>query len=142
MTLSTGTLGANGALNGAPLLHHVAVGAHDVERLATFYRRLLSLDERTRHWDDAGVLRSIWLDLSGTLLMIERAAPGLERPRVEGVGLGPFLLAFRADAAGRATFEARAAELGAAIESRSPYTSYFRDPDGNRLAISEYEVGP
>ena len=42
----------------------------------------------------------------------------------------------------RAAFEARAAVLGAAVESRSAYTSYLRDPDGNRIAVSEFEVSP
>ena len=120
----------------------MAVGSRDVEALAAFYCGLLRVEERKRHLDASGAVRSIWLDLAGTLLMIERAVPQLERPRVEGVGLGAFLLAFRADAAGRRAFEQRAAELGAEVESRSSYTSYLRDPDGNRIAVSEYEVGP
>jgi glyoxylase I family protein len=123
-------------------LHHVALGSRDVAALAGFYRNLLGTEERRRNLDERGALRSVWLDLSGVLLMIERAEPGAERPRVEGVGLGAFLLAFRADSAGRRAFEERAARLGAEVESRSPYTSYLRDPDGNRIAVSEYEVEP
>lgn len=123
-----------------PSLHHVALGSRDVAALARFYAALLNIAERQRHLDEHGELRSVWLDLAGVLLMIERAAPAAERPRVEGVGLGPFLLAFRADAAGRKAFEERAEGLGASIESRSPYTSYLRDPEGNRVAVSEYEV--
>jgi catechol 2,3-dioxygenase-like lactoylglutathione lyase family enzyme len=128
---------------GKPSLHHVALGTRDVETLAKFYCSLLGVSEARRHLDEAGRLRSIWLDLSGTWLMIERAAAdAAARPPVTGVGLGVFLLAFRGTAGERATFEARAAELGATVESRSAYTSYLRDPDGNRLAVSEYEVGP
>ena len=128
-----------GAAASAPSLHHVALGTRDVEALAGFYARLLQTRECKRHADVVGV-RSIWLDLSGTLLMIERAeAAQPPRARVEGVGLGAFLLAFRADARGRQAFEERARELGAAVESRSPFTSYLRDPDGNRIAVSEYE---
>ena len=131
-----------GATPGAPSLHHVAVGTRDVEALAGFYARLLQTAERKRHTDAAG-LRSIWLDLSGTLLMIERADAACPPPaRSEGVGLGAFLLAFRADASSRRAFEQRAHELGAAIESRSAFTSYLRDPDGNRIAVSEYELNP
>jgi glyoxylase I family protein len=130
-------------VSGTPSLHHVAIGTRNVEDLARFYCRLLASSEQRRHLDEQGELRSIWLDLSGTVLMIERAAPDAdERPSVSGVGLGAFLLAFRADALGRAAFEARAAALGAAVESRSAYTSYLRDPDGNRIAVSEFEVGP
>lgn len=125
-----------GAIAG-PSLHHVAVGTRDVEALARFYRQLLRTPERRRQ-NDADGLRSIWLDLSGTLLMIERSeAPATP---VEGVGLGAFLLAFRADAAGRRDFEQRARDLGASVESRSQFTSYLRDVDGNRIAVSEYEV--
>lgn len=126
-----------------PALHHVAVGTHDVAALAAFYRALLEIEEARRHFDEAGSLRSIWLDLSGTLLMIERAEPNAAaRPREKGVALGAFLLAFRADTDGRRAFEARAEALGAAIEARSAYTSYLRDPDGNRIAVSVYEVTP
>jgi glyoxylase I family protein len=125
---------------GAPSLHHVALGTPRVAELAQFYCALLQTSELRRHMTDEGELRSVWLDLSGTLLMIERAETSAERPRVTGVGWGPFLLAFRADKAGRHAFEARAAALGVQVESRSPYSSYLRDPDGNRIAVSEYEV--
>ena len=128
-----------GATRGAPSLHHVAVGTVDVEALAGFYARLLQTAERQRHTDACGALRSIWLDLSGTLLMIERAETP-STPRASGVTLGAFLLAFRADANERRAFEQRAQELGALVESRSAFTSYLRDPDGNRIAVSEYEV--
>lgn len=124
-----------------PSLHHVALGSRDVAALAQFYCALLQTTARQRHLDDAGGLRSVWVDLSGVLLMIERADASAERNRVEGVGLGPFLLAFRADGEGRRAFEERAASLGAEVESRSSYTSYLRDPDGNRIAVSEYQVG-
>jgi catechol 2,3-dioxygenase-like lactoylglutathione lyase family enzyme len=127
-----------GATAGAPSLHHVAVGTRDVESLAGFYARLLQTCERKRHVDAAG-LRSIWLELAGALLMIERTESPPPAPAA-GVGWGAFLLAFRADPSGRQAFEERARELGAAIESRSQFTSYLRDPDGNRIAVSEYEV--
>jgi catechol 2,3-dioxygenase-like lactoylglutathione lyase family enzyme len=121
-------------------LHHVALGSRDVAALAEFYCSLLQTSERTRHLDEVGGLRSVWLDLSGVLLMIERAPASLEPGRVDGVGLGAFLLAFRANGEERRAFEERAARLGAKVESRSTYTSYLRDPEGNRIAVSEYEV--
>jgi len=130
---------ALGGASSRPSLHHVAVGTRDVEALARFYARLLATPELRRHSDQAG-LRSIWLDLSGTLLMIERSEAPVAPPWVEGVGLGAFLLAFRADAAGRVAFEERARALGARVESRSSFTSYLRDPDGNRIAVSEFEM--
>lgn len=125
---------------GAPSLHHVALGTRRVAELAEFYCKLLQTSELTRHTTETGELRSIWLNLSGTLLMIERTESAEPRARVNGVGPGPFLLAFRADSTGRRAFEERAARLGAEVESRSEYSSYLRDPDGNRIAVSEYEV--
>jgi catechol 2,3-dioxygenase-like lactoylglutathione lyase family enzyme len=117
-------------------LHHLAVGSHDVERLAAFYRELFDLPEARRHHDEQGRLRSIWLELGGAWLMLERSQ---EPPReVRGVGSGPFLLALRVSASERRRLERALEERGHAIESRTPFTSYARDPDGNRIAFSHY----
>ena len=122
--------------NSALRLHHLAVGTAEVEVLARFYRELLGLSEHARHLDAQGRLRSIWLDLGGAVLMIERT----ERPprRVDGVGSGPFLIAFRVSRAERARLEVELEARGHAIESRTPFSSYSRDPDGNRIAISHH----
>lgn len=124
-----------GALH-AGALHHLALGTRNVEALARFYRELLALPEVQRHHDEQGELRSIWLDLGGSLLMIERTR---EAPRhVEGVGSGPFLLAFRVTPAARSQLERELAARGHAIEARTAFSSYSRDPDGNRFALSHY----
>ena len=117
-------------------LHHVALGALGVEALARFYAEVFGLAERARHYDSAGELRSIWLDLTGTILMIERAeAAG---PRVEGVGFGPFLLAFNVSKAERTELERELTRRGCSIEARSAFSSYARDPEGHRIALSHY----
>jgi catechol 2,3-dioxygenase-like lactoylglutathione lyase family enzyme len=117
-------------------LHHVALGAQDVAALATFYREVFELPELTRHHHDDGSLRSVWLDLGGSVLMVE---PSGEPPRrVEGVGAGPFLLALSTTPAQRLAAESRLEQAGCAIEARSDYSSYARDPEGNRIAISHY----
>jgi predicted enzyme related to lactoylglutathione lyase len=119
-------------------LHHVAVGAQDVEHMATFYAQAFDLPERTRHHYGDGRLRSVWLEMGGTTLMIEHT-DGLLR-QVEGVGAGPFLLAFSvAGADERSALEVRLESMGAEIESRTQFTSYFRDPEGNRVAVSHYD---
>jgi catechol 2,3-dioxygenase-like lactoylglutathione lyase family enzyme len=118
-------------------LHHVALGATDVERVAEFYQGIFGLQECARHLYDDGRLRSIWLNMSGAVLMVEhtRQAPR----RVHGVGRGPFLIAFSAeDPAERRAVEERAAAAGSPTESRTEFTSYFRDPEGNRVAVSCY----
>jgi glyoxylase I family protein len=117
-------------------LHHLALGAHDVALVAAFYRNVFGLDETARHHYQDGTLRSIWLDLGGATLMVE--ATGEPLRRVEGVGAGPFLLAFRVEAARRSEVESSLEAAGAVIESRSEFTSYARDPEGNRIAISAH----
>jgi glyoxylase I family protein len=127
------------AQSAPPRLHHVAVGTRDVERLAAFYSQVFGLVERARFEDAAGRLRSIWLDLCGPILMIERTDEPARH--VELLGAGPFLLAFAIAPAERDAFEAALGRAGAAIERRSEFSSYTRDPDGNRLAISHYPHG-
>lgn len=117
-------------------LHHVAVGSADVARLAAFYRDVLGLPELTRHLDAAGSLRSIWLDLGGAILMIEHTHESTPPP--VGIGAGPFLLAFRVSPAERLRLEAELESRGHPIESRTAFTSYSRDVDGNRIGISHY----
>jgi glyoxylase I family protein len=117
-------------------LHHLAVGSAEVERLARFYRELFGLKELARHLDAQGALRSIWLDLGGMLLMIEHTTEPARR--VEGVGSGLFLLAFRVTREERSGVERELEGRGHPIESRTEYSSYSRDPDGNRIAVSHY----
>jgi glyoxylase I family protein len=120
------------------VLHHLAFGTRDVARLAHFYTDVLELREVTRHLHADGSLRSVWLDLGGALLMIE---PSDEPPRtVAGIGAGPFLIAVAVSPEQRLEFEARLELEGSVIESRSEFTSYARDPDGNRIALSTYPL--
>lgn len=120
------------------VLHHLGLGTRDVERLARFYIDVLQLREVTRHLHADGALRSVWLDLGGSVLMIE---PTEEPPRaVVGVGAGPFLLAIAIAAERRAEFEARVERAGCVVESRTEWTTYTRDPDGNRIALSAYPL--
>ncbi len=124
-------------------LHHIALGARDVEAVAAFYREVFGLEEIARHDDDddeAGELRSIWLDMKGPILMVERTVE--DRGAVQGVGAGPFLLAFTVTPEERIAMEGRLGEHGGAIEDRTGFTSYARDPEGNRVAISHYPHTP
>ena len=114
-------------------LHHLALGARDVSRLAAFYREHFALPELARHHHDDGRLRSVWLDLGGAALMIEQTAE--QEQRVDGVGAGLFLLALNTTPALRAQLCERLPE-----EARTEHTSYFRDPEGNRVAVSLYPL--
>jgi catechol 2,3-dioxygenase-like lactoylglutathione lyase family enzyme len=119
-------------------LHHVALGARDIENVAAFYRNLLGLREVARHHEPGGRLRSIWLDLGGPVLMIEHTE---ESPRrVQGVGAGPFLLALACQPPQRNALERSLAITGFPVESRTEHTIYLRDPEGNRVAVSSYPL--
>ena len=61
---------------------------------------------------------------------------------VHGVGAGPFLIALTVEAEQRMAMEARLVSEGCVIESRTEWTSYTRDPDGNRIALSAYPLPP
>lgn len=120
-------------------LHHLALGSPDPDGLARFYRDVLGLDEVKRH-DDEGEVRSVWLRLSeGAVLMIERIPAG---DRVDEAPMRPglFLLAVGIDDGERDEVEARLEEAGCAVETRSEFSSYARDPEGNRIAISSYPL--
>lgn len=121
------------------MLHHLALAARNVELVASFYRDVLGLPELTRHYYEDGRLRSVWLDLDGPLLMIEHtdAAPPSSPDRA-----GLFMLALRVETGERARFEHNLESAGAIIEARTAYTSYARDPEGNRIAISHFPELP
>ena len=112
-------------------VHHVAFRTDDVERLAAFYMSVLGLAVRRR---DNG---RIWLAAGETILMLERREPG--EPPVPAGSME--LVAFAKARAELLPFERHLAGAGVAIEARTAFTLYFRDPDGRRLAVSCYEHG-
>ncbi len=119
-------------------LHHLALGAQDVETLAAFYVKAFGLRTVATHSHSDESVRSIWLDIGGAVLMIEptSAAPH----EVTGIGAGPFLLAFTVPQPLHTERIATLAALGAPVEDRTPTTTYHRDPEGNRVALSHYPL--
>ncbi len=114
-------------------IHHIALGARDVERVALFYADFFRLDEVKRFDSDQG-LRSIWLDCGAAILMIEKSDK--DRGHVDGVDAGLFLISFAVDEEERSDLESRLEDGGHPIEDRTAFTSYTRDPEGNRVAFS------
>ena len=117
-------------------VHHVAIKARDVARVAEFYRDVLGLAEEKRHQDDAGALRSIWLRAGTSLVMIERAqTPGADNAARDFTSDPPgiHLVALTIDAKDRAEFAARLD-----VVHRTDYTLYVLDPEGNRVGLSSY----
>jgi catechol 2,3-dioxygenase-like lactoylglutathione lyase family enzyme len=109
-------------------IHHIALRTRDVPALARFYVALLGFDVVRR---DA-TRGSVWLDAEGTLLMIELAETA-EPPVAAGTRE---LVAFAVD--DKETWRRRLLEADVAIEDETPYTLYFRDPDGRRVGVSSF----
>ncbi len=107
-----------------PAVHHLALRTRDVAGAAAFYRDVLGL----------AVVReqpgySVWLSLGGAVLMIERRAEG-----EPGVPAGSMeLVAFAVTPEAREAVRARVV-----VEAETAHTTYFRDPDGRRVAVSTY----
>lgn len=120
------------------VLHHLALGARDPERVARFYRDVLGLAEVARHLDGEE-LRSVWLSLGEGVLMIERI-PSATPVQPVAMAPGLFLLALQIDEDARDAWIARLDAAGHPIEDSTAYTSYARDPEGNRVAISCYPL--
>jgi catechol 2,3-dioxygenase-like lactoylglutathione lyase family enzyme len=123
----------------APLgFHHVAIQVRDVERVAGFYVGVLGLRELRRHLYEDGRLRSIWVAASSE--PGERAFLAVEHLEGEGPrgALGYSMVALRIAAAQRPAVEAALAEKGVAIERRTGWTLYVRDPEGNLVGLSHH----
>jgi catechol 2,3-dioxygenase-like lactoylglutathione lyase family enzyme len=110
-------------------VHHIALRTRDLAKLDRFYAELLRL--RVTRRDGA---RSVWLDAGGTILMLERADEG--EPAI-GPGSNE-TLAFAVEPRARAEHVKRMGEAGVPLEGQTAFTSYFRDPDGRRVAVSHY----
>jgi catechol 2,3-dioxygenase-like lactoylglutathione lyase family enzyme len=121
-------------------IHHLALLSPTPAALARWYVDTLGLRELRANPDEHGI-RSVWLDLDGVILMVERGAPP---PRVsDGAGPEPSPLlpsgwqgAFLAVAPGSG--EDWATRLGARVSGRTAYTLYATDPEGNRFGLSSY----
>jgi glyoxylase I family protein len=124
-------------------LHHLAIQVRDLAAVERFYRDTLGLRELRRwpHKDGSPGERSVWLDVGdGAFLALERVAAGptaAEEPaRAERPGL--HLIALRIPREARAEWERRLADAGVAIEARTAFTLYVRDPEGNRVGLSHW----
>jgi glyoxylase I family protein len=122
-------------------VHHLALGVHDLEGTVAFYQRVLGLSLLKWHHDEAGRPRSAWLALGpeGSFLALERSVDQPTADEAWRMGSpGYFLVALRIGADERDRWEARLQEHGVAIHHRTQWTLYFRDPEGNRLALSHH----
>ncbi len=120
-------------------MHHVALKVVDLAAAESFYRRVLGLRVLRRWRDERGQPRSVWLALGRTgLLMLEKAVRRHGRARMSAAGPGWHLVALAIAPSSRTRVERRLAAMGIAIEDRTDYTLYLRDPEGNRVGLSHY----
>ncbi len=114
-------------------IHHLALLSPAPAELARWYVDTLGLREVRVNPDESGI-RSVWLDLDGALLMVERGAPLNDAPPPAAARgwQGTFL------AVAPGTGEAWAARLGACVTGRTACTLYATDPEGNRFGLSSY----
>jgi glyoxylase I family protein len=119
-------------------LHHVALQVTSLPTARAFYEGVLGC-RVTREQPHA-----LWCALGDTILMLEATASrpdataGWARPDA-----GPFVVAFRIAPKDRASWAAHLAAHGVKVERASPFSLYFRDPFGARLAVSHHpEVAP
>lgn len=132
-------------------LHHLAIQVHDLEGAVRWYSELFGWPV-LREWPaEAGGLRAVWLALSPVqapsglsddsacaFVALERCerAPQPDLWRHPNPGL--HVLALRIAASERATWVARLAARGVSLDHSSAWSIYFRDPEGNRLALSHH----
>lgn len=108
-------------------IHHLALRTRNPERLVAFYEGTLGLPVSKRG-------ASTWLDAGGTILMIEHA--GANEPEIARDSME--LVAFAIAPSDAALVEARLERAGVAVEARTDFTLYVRDPDGRRVGLSAY----
>lgn len=124
--------------------HHIALKVCDLTTCALFYTEVLGLTLLQRHTDQNGELRSVWLDLDGTILMLELCSAGISaasaRKNVaDGMETGGWhILALQISPQSRTAWKKKLKQAGVAITGESPYSLYFRDPEDNNLALSHY----
>lgn len=119
-------------------LHHIALVAQDVNRVAAFYE-LLGLKRTKEQSDDKG-LYSIWLKMEDAILMIERSDATAHRP-VAGFhdkAPGYHLIALTISKKEKSDWMTKLSELRIPIVFFTDYTMYLMDPERNRVGLSFY----
>ena len=115
------------------MIHHVAITSMFPERLSDFYQGLPGIVKIRENLENS-VLRSVWFGFQGSdsILMIERGESRSPHALVFDLRR---LFSFSLD---RNKVSVDMRYVISLIESKTEYTFYFRDPDGNQLGYSAY----
>ena len=122
-------------------LHHIAIKGTNVPLLEQFYNRVLGLkvDDVQRH--TSGTKRSVWLKSEKIIIMLEEIETNQQPlPQKSSVAEKPglHLLAFEIARHEREQWKKRLDLHGVTIDAESEFSIYFRDPEGNALALTHY----
>jgi hypothetical protein len=118
-------------------LHHLAVVVADLTRAERFYGGILGLAVLQRFSDSQGAPRSIWLELQGAFLALERAEMPAGPTRTDQAP-GFHCVALAIAPSERDAWRVRLQAAGCAIVRESSFTLYVRDPDGNLVGLSHH----
>jgi catechol 2,3-dioxygenase-like lactoylglutathione lyase family enzyme len=125
-------------MDGVKGLHHVALRCEDLVRCEAFYGGLLGLPVLRRWPADGGGDRSVWLSAGDGFLALERAEGSARPARFEDAPPGWQVVALAIPRAEREAWEERLAAAGVPLARRSPFSLFFQDPEGNRVALSHW----
>jgi len=125
-------------MEGVKGLHHVALRCADLEKNLDFYRDVLGLEVIRRWPGEGGSERSVWLSTGQGFLALERASGSEEAGAFEEAPAGWQVVALGIAPSDRKGWEERLAAAGVAVARRSPFSIFFRDPEGNRVALSHW----
>lgn len=105
------------------MIHHIAIATENVKKMADFYKRLPGLKWKEDKFNEAGNLRSVWLETeNGCLVMIE----DFPKPKAPEALIFKYQITYNFN------------DINLTITKQTDYTFYFLDPDGNQLGYSAY----
>ncbi|XDD48355.1 VOC family protein [Leptospira sp. WS39.C2] len=107
------------------MIHHIAIGTTNPSQLAAFYLKIPGSKLIKEHLYETGIVRSVWIQFGGQILMLE-----------EGKNHAPKNLVFSFGLSDRKEWNEFLSSIQ--IQSRTNFTLYFQDPDGNGLGVSSY----
>ncbi|MCW7509446.1 VOC family protein [Leptospira levettii] len=107
------------------MIHHIAIGTTHPSHLAAFYLKIPGSKLIKEHFYESGSIRSVWIQFGSILLMLE-----------DGKRESPKNLVFALGISKEAEWREFLASI--TIVSRTDFTMYFQDPDGNGLGVSTY----
>jgi len=120
-------------------VHHVAIQVNDLERAVRWYGELFELPVLREWLGDDGRLRAVWLQLdAGAFVALERCSGTGQPSNWWHPDPGIHVLSLRIPASARAAWEQRLTERGVAVDHRSKWTLFVRDPEGNRIGLSHH----